>query len=413
MPARVRTVFPLVPRYRVAGLPLGGGPSLRRGHGSDVAGSRAYVRGDPISTIDWRASARLSTARGQDEFVVRERYAEEAPRVVVLCDRRPSMALYPPPFPWLSKVEAVRSALELIVASAEARNAAVAYLDYAAPQSARGSRTGSLRRSVARAAQIEARQREAHEFDAPDEGIARGLEFLARFRSELSSGTFVFVISDFLGAAIPDSCWLTAAARRWEVVPVVVQDPTWEQSFPLVRSVVVPLSDPADGESFEVRLSRREARSRRRENERRLEALLGGFRALALEPVLIETSEASAIDRTFVEWADRRRTSGADDRALPGRSGARRPSPRRAPRRHRARLVERRRVRTRPRPPARRADAAHARRSLLRRSRDGRRRRSTSTLGSWIREASTYSRASPRTSSRRRPSSPRAQWGGT
>ena len=41
-----------------SGLPFGGSPSLRRGHGSDVAGSRAYVRGDPISTIDWRASAR-------------------------------------------------------------------------------------------------------------------------------------------------------------------------------------------------------------------------------------------------------------------------------------------------------------------------------------------------------------------
>src|SRR5579862_2630963 len=99
MPTSRRTVFPLVPRYRVAGLPFGGTASLRRGHGSDVAGSRAYVRGDPLSTIDWRASARLSTARARDEFVVRERYAEEAPRVVVFSDLRPSMALYPEPFP--------------------------------------------------------------------------------------------------------------------------------------------------------------------------------------------------------------------------------------------------------------------------------------------------------------------------
>src|SRR5262249_13208962 len=76
--------------------------------------SRAYVRGDPISTIDWRASARLSTALGRDEFVVRERYAEEAPRVVVLADRRPAMGVYGAPFPWLSKPEAVRSATELI-----------------------------------------------------------------------------------------------------------------------------------------------------------------------------------------------------------------------------------------------------------------------------------------------------------
>ncbi len=124
-------MFPLVPKFRVSGLPFGGVTSLRRGHGSDVAGSRAYVRGDPLSTIDWRASARLSTARGRDEFVVRERYAEEAARVVVLCDYSPSMALYAPPYPWLSKPAVVRSATELIVQSALAGHAAVAYLDFA------------------------------------------------------------------------------------------------------------------------------------------------------------------------------------------------------------------------------------------------------------------------------------------
>src|SRR3954454_10722604 len=117
MPVRNRSTFPLVPRYRLSGLPFGGSPSLRRGHGTDVAGSRAYMRGDPISTIDWRASARLSTARGRDEFVVRERYAEEAPRVVVFADRRPSMGVYGSPFPWLSKPDATRSATELIVRS--------------------------------------------------------------------------------------------------------------------------------------------------------------------------------------------------------------------------------------------------------------------------------------------------------
>src|SRR5581483_174173 len=124
-----RSHFPLVPRYRVSGLPFGGSASLRRGHGSDIAGARPYVRGDPVSTIDWRASARLSTAHGRTEFVVRERYAEEAPRVVVLCDYGPSMALYAPPFPWLSKPDAARSATRLIVESAEAVGAAVAYLD--------------------------------------------------------------------------------------------------------------------------------------------------------------------------------------------------------------------------------------------------------------------------------------------
>ncbi len=81
------------PRRRVLGLAFGGLHSQRRGQGSDVAGSRPYQPGDDVKRIDWNASARLSLARGSDEFIVREHYAEEAPRVVVLCDRRPTMGV--------------------------------------------------------------------------------------------------------------------------------------------------------------------------------------------------------------------------------------------------------------------------------------------------------------------------------
>jgi len=298
-----RATFPLVPRFRVAGLPFGGTASVRRGHGSDVAGSRPYVRGDPISTIDWRASARLSTARGHDEFVVRERYAEEAPRVVVFCDLRPSMALYAPPFPWLEKPEVVRRAVELIVDSAAAANAAVAYLDLAG-----GSEPYWLPPSGRAALErIERRQSRIEAHDAPSDGLTRGLEFLARFRSELSSGTFVFVVSDFLDVPLREATWLTAAARRWELVPVVVQDPTWEQSFPDVGGLVVPFADPGGGEALEVRVSRREARARREANETRRNALLEWFVRVGLDPVLLGTSDPSEIARVFVDWAARRR----------------------------------------------------------------------------------------------------------
>jgi uncharacterized protein (DUF58 family) len=303
MAATSRSVFPLVPRHRVAGLPLGGAASLRRGHGSDVAGSRAYVAGDPISTIDWRASARLSTARGRDEFVVRERYAEEAPRVVIIADRRPSMRLYGAPFPWLSKPTAVRSVIELIVASASARNAAVAYLDYGGAQARAGEPYWLAPTGRGALGQIETRDAGEPEYDAASNGLELAFEFLGRFRSELSSGTFVFVISDFLGDPVPVATWLTAAARRWEVVPVIVQDPTWEQSFPPVDSVVLPLADAATGELTEVRLSGREARLRREANTGRLAGLEAGFVSLGLSPVLVSTVEPAAIDRLFIDWA--------------------------------------------------------------------------------------------------------------
>jgi uncharacterized protein (DUF58 family) len=307
MPVRSRSTFPLVPKHRLAGLPFGGSRSLRRGHGTDVAGSRAYVPGDPISTIDWRATARLSSARGSDEFVVRERFAEEAPRVIVLLDRRPSMALYPPPFPWLSKPAVVRAATESIVASADSAHAPVGYLDYAGAAASDGEPFWIKPSGRSMIERIETRQEEAPAYDAPDDGITRGLDFLGRFRAELSSGTFVFVISDFLGPPIDESTWLTASARRWEVVPVVIQDPIWEQSFPLVGGLVLPLSDPATGEVLDARVSRREARARRAANEQRRAALLATLAGVGVDPVLLQTSVPEDVDRTFLDWAERRR----------------------------------------------------------------------------------------------------------
>src|SRR5881392_689068 len=101
------TVFPLVPRRRVVGLAFGGVRSVRRGVGSDVASTREYRPGDDVGWMDWAASARLSAARGSDEFIVRERFADEAPRVVVLLDHRPSMSIESSPLRALDKPRAL------------------------------------------------------------------------------------------------------------------------------------------------------------------------------------------------------------------------------------------------------------------------------------------------------------------
>ena len=131
MAVRERRTFPLVPRRRPTGLPFGDLPSRRRGHGSDVIGTRPYAPGDPVSTIDWFATARLSAASGGDEFVVRDRAADEAPRVALVVDRRPAMGLYPPSLPWLSKRDALREAVAAIVASAAAARADIGAVDFA------------------------------------------------------------------------------------------------------------------------------------------------------------------------------------------------------------------------------------------------------------------------------------------
>ena len=66
-----RLSFPLIARRRLAGSPFGTQRSSRRGRGGETADTRPYLPGDPISTIEWAASARLSAAHGVDEFIVR------------------------------------------------------------------------------------------------------------------------------------------------------------------------------------------------------------------------------------------------------------------------------------------------------------------------------------------------------
>ena len=58
----------------------------------------------------------------------------------------------------------------------------------------------------------------------------------------------MFVLSDFL-APPPDDSWLEAVERGWDVIPVVIQDPTWEQSFPDVSGIAIPFADVTAGGS--------------------------------------------------------------------------------------------------------------------------------------------------------------------
>lgn len=288
--------FPLIPRRRVLGLPFGGLHSLRRGLGSDVAGSRPYQPGDDVDKIDWYASARLSLARGAEEFVVREHYADEAPRVVVLCDRRPSMSLFPDGWPWLSKPDAIRNAVTLIGSSATAARGLLGYFDEAdgdaywhPPRSSHAYGAPELERA----------------FGAPEDTLRRGLQHLAEHRRDLPAGTFVFVVSDFLAPPTRDE-WLDALERRFEIVPVVVQDPIWEQSFPDVGGVVVPFAAPDGSGVSLVAFTERETRELRARNEQRFAELLYTLRALDLDPVVLGSAESRDVVSSFLAWADQR-----------------------------------------------------------------------------------------------------------
>ncbi len=257
-----RGTFPLVPRRPVTGVRIGGLRSARRGTGSEVAGSRPYRPGDDIRRIDRYASARLSAATAADAFVVREHYAEEGTHVVLAVDTRPTMSLFPEGFPWLHKPAAVAVAARMI-----------------------GDSAAEARCVLSRAS---------------------GLEELAARRRPLPPGAFVFLLSDFLDFP-PDTAWAAALARRWDLVPVLVQDPTWERTFPEAGGVVLPIVGAAGGPARLVRLTRREARARRDVNEARLARILARFDALGLAPVQVSTHDPAAIADAFREWANERR----------------------------------------------------------------------------------------------------------
>jgi hypothetical protein len=253
-----------------------------------------------VATIDWYGTARLSAAYGRDEFLVHTRFADEAPRVVIVCDQRPAMSLFQPPFPWLSKPAATAAAVRMIGSSAVAARAEGGYLDLA------GAQPFWIPPGTRGLSRLVRRRRDEAQFDAPPDNVARALDFLLRRQRDLPPGAFVFVLSDFL---VPPSArlWLRALAAGWDPVPVVIQDPTWEQSFPDIGGVVAPIADPADGEVRDVRLRASEARRERSANVGRLRGLLSRFSRLGLDPVLLGTSDELDVLRAFLGWAERRR----------------------------------------------------------------------------------------------------------
>src|SRR6185295_5937271 len=117
-------------------------PGLRRGSAVSRAARRAAQRvsgGQTFQLISRRRLIGLThgtmrsvrPGRGTDECVVRERYADEGPRVVVVADRSAELSFFSAPLPWLDKAEAMRCATDIVVASAAQAGGFVGYLDYA------------------------------------------------------------------------------------------------------------------------------------------------------------------------------------------------------------------------------------------------------------------------------------------
>jgi hypothetical protein len=215
----------------------------------------------------------------------------------MVADRRPSMGIAPSPMRRLDKPQALLECLRLIRESARVTRSLTAYFDEAdgeahwrPPRSERFAPHASL---------------EGRQFEAPADTVSRGLEHLRQNRRELPTQTFVFVLSDFL--VPPDArAWQRILEHRWELVPVVIQDPVWERSFPDVGALTVPYADPESGAVVPVYLTRREAEQMREQHEARHAELLHVFRTLGIEPVMVDSHDPGAILGAFLRWADLR-----------------------------------------------------------------------------------------------------------
>jgi uncharacterized protein (DUF58 family) len=307
----VREAIPLHPRRRLIGTAPGGWASVRRGGRADIASSRPYRPGDPIRTIDWKTSARLSSARNEETFIVRERFADEMPAVVLVVDRRPAMALYPPELPWLSKPRAILAVSRILVASAVAQRSLVGYLDVASrggefshgaafwepPRAQRDSWGNDLEGRLA--------VHDDRPFDAAEDNVEQALSFLSTMRRHVPIGSFVFVLSDFI-APVRAEAWADAVDHGWDVVPVVIQDPIWEQSFPRIDGIRVLLADATLSQPHYVRLSEEDVEERRRRNEQRLTDLRSELSRLGLDTIVISDASSAAVQAALLDWSHAR-----------------------------------------------------------------------------------------------------------
>jgi hypothetical protein len=113
------------------------------------------------------------------------------------------------------------------------------------------------------------------------------------------------VLSDFTDP-FDSRAWQRALEHRWELVPVVIQDPVWERTFPDVGGVTIPYADPDARGVVPVHLTRREAAKLRDAHERRWEQLAREFRKLGIEPVAVHAHDTASVLASFLRWADLR-----------------------------------------------------------------------------------------------------------
>jgi len=217
---------------RVNSLQTGAYVSHFRGRGMEFDESRPYQPGDDPRSIDWRVTARSTTA-------YTKLFREERERPVLVCvDLRSNMHF------------ATRGCFKSVNASR-----AAALLSWAAHH--RGDRLGGLifgdttHRELKPRLGRRAALRFVHELaehpDWANRGVAEGAEPLTQAMSALRRvarpGSLVVVISDFIGFSRAAQSYLSSVARHNEVLAVFMNDPLERKLPPPGRYRIVSPTD--------------------------------------------------------------------------------------------------------------------------------------------------------------------------
>lgn len=224
---------------RVKSLQTGAYVSHFRGRGMEFDESRPYQPGDDPRSIDWRVTARSTTA-------YTKMFREERERPVLVClDLRANMHF------------ATRGCFKSVNASR-----AAALLSWAAHH--RGDRLGGLifgdttHRELKPRLGRRAALRYVHQLvehpDWKNRGVAAGAEPLVQAMSSLRRvvrpGSLVVVISDFVGFARAAQSYLSSVARHNEVLAVFISDPLEQRLPPPGRYRIVSPDDELAIDTF-------------------------------------------------------------------------------------------------------------------------------------------------------------------
>ena len=285
---RVRRIE-IVTRKAVSDALAGQYHSVFKGRGISFSEVRPYQPGDEVRTIDWNV-----TARTGEPFV--KVFHEERELTVMLVVDVSASTDYGSRGP--SKAEVAAELCAQIAFSAIDNGDRVGLVLF----SDRVEKIVPPKKGRRHALRIVADVL-AHEPEGRGTDIAAGLSALLRAQRR---SAVVFLLSDFLDTGYePD---LRVAARRHDLVPVVVRDPL-ESAVP--RAGLFVLEDPENGGRFLVDTSDRgvQARYRRwaeaaREQRKRL------FRTLHLDAIELGAGEDNreALARFFAARARRSRT---------------------------------------------------------------------------------------------------------